>query len=133
SRLASLDLLRPMPQRGEGMRAGGGGQTIAPVSPVSYATPAISICEQCYNKRLRCAACGAQVGPQAFMLEGDSRFYCPECFEQHPHCDICDRPIDARRVPSTEYRVPSEANAEAPLGTRYSVLSTDRNLCDRCR
>ena len=65
----------------------------------------MSICEQCYHERLRCAACGAHVGVQAIMLEGDSRFYCRDCFEQHPHCDTCDRPVGHGRVPSTDYRV----------------------------
>jgi hypothetical protein len=129
-------MLRPRPRRvrrGEGMSVSEGRRTLTSVTSASSVTPAMSICEQCYHHRLRCAACGAQVGAQAFTPEGDSRFYCRECFEQYPHCDTCDRPVVARRVPSTEYRVPSEANSEAPLDTRYSVLSTGRNLCDRCR
>lgn len=70
-----------------------------------------SVCVQCYEKRLRCAACGVPVGAQAFMIEGDRQFYCPECFEQRPRCDTCDRPV----------------------GTRYWTRPDGRKLCDRCQ
>src|SRR5437660_402193 len=70
-----------------------------------------SICEQCYEKRLHCAACGIAVGPQAYMLEGDLRFYCRDCFEIRPRCDTCDRPV----------------------GAYYWSRHDGRNLCDRCQ
>lgn len=70
-----------------------------------------SICMQCYQQRLRCAACGTLVGPQAFMLEGDLHFYCRHCFEQRPRCDTCDRPV----------------------GAHYWTRPDGRKLCDRCQ
>lgn len=70
-----------------------------------------SICEQCYEKKLKCASCGTPVGGQAFMLEGDHNFYCPQCFEGRPRCDTCDRPV----------------------GSHYWTRPDGRKLCDRCQ
>jgi hypothetical protein len=70
-----------------------------------------SICVQCYEGRLRCATCGVAVGTQAFMLEGDARFYCRHCFENRPRCDTCDRPV----------------------GAHYWTRRDGRKLCDRCQ
>jgi hypothetical protein len=51
------------------------------------------------------------VGSQAFMLEGDLRFYCRDCFELRPRCDTCDRPV----------------------GSHYWTRPDGRKLCDRCQ
>jgi len=51
------------------------------------------------------------VGVQAFMLEGDHHFYCPDCFESRPRCDTCDRPV----------------------GSHFWTRPDGRKLCDRCQ
>lgn len=70
-----------------------------------------SLCLQCYEQKLRCAACGLHVGPQAIMLEGDKRVYCRRCFDERPRCDTCSRPV----------------------GANYWTRSDGRKLCDRCQ
>jgi hypothetical protein len=143
SRLASLDMLRPTP-RWARKPAGTG--------PRAEGEHTWSICEQCYRKRLRCEICRVQIGSRAFVLDGDSRFYCRECFENHPHCDTCDRPISGRGLRTEDGELSGRERAEpvtpamgypvpAVPGPRASVLRTqssvlgpqDRNLCERCR
>ena len=70
-----------------------------------------SICDECYQQRLRCATCNTPVGGQAYMLEGDMRFYCRHCFNERPRCDTCDRPV----------------------GDTYWTREDGRKLCERCR
>jgi len=75
------------------------------------AGPTWSICSRCYRERMHCSSCGTLVGGQAFMLEGDLRFYCHNCFTGRPRCDTCDRPV----------------------GARYWSRPDGRKLCDRCQ
>ena len=70
-----------------------------------------SLCEECYNERLRCAACDAHVGTRAVLLEGETHVYCRPCFEQRPRCDTCSRPV----------------------GAHYWTRTDGRKLCDRCQ
>lgn len=70
-----------------------------------------SLCAQCYAERLSCAACGLQVGAQAFMLEGEAGIYCKHCFEERPRCDTCG----------------------CPVGSHYWTRSDGRKLCDGCQ
>jgi hypothetical protein len=80
--------------------------TLAPTEALTW-----SICLKCYQERMRCATCGTPVGGQAFMLEGDLRFYCAGCFHSRPRCDTCDRPV----------------------GAHYWTRPDGRKLCDRCQ
>jgi hypothetical protein len=96
--------------------AGWGTPGILPNHQVEWTEPSGSVstwslCVQCYEERLRCAACGSQVGTQALMLEGETLIYCRACFEQRPRCDTCG----------------------CPVGSHYWTRPDGRKLCDRCQ
>lgn len=77
-----------------------------------------SLCVQCYEERLRCAACGAQVRAHAFTVPGHRELYCRRCFEERPKCDICGRPLAAHpQHPSTRRLLCERCHSTAVSGS----------------
>ncbi len=56
-------------------------------------TAAGPICRVCESRLERCSSCNKPLTDTYFKIDHVDGKFCKDCFENHPHCDFCGRPV----------------------------------------